>query len=135
MGGDSLTAPTSTPAILVAETEATARTSLSELLREEGYRVIEAADSATAVHELGRDREIMGVLADLEMPSWISIIQHAHGQMPQAFILGMLRHAALANGIQAQRLGAHGYLIKPLDFAEVNHWIQRYLTRRAPIEL
>ena len=41
--------PTLTPAILVAEGESTSRVSLSELLREEGYRVVEAADSATAI--------------------------------------------------------------------------------------
>ena len=120
--------PTLTPAILVAEGESTSRVSLSELLREEGYRVIEAADSATAINELGTDSSITVVLADLEMPSWTNVIQHARSQLPQSFILGMLRYGALANGVKAQRLGAHAYLVKPLDFAEVNHWVQRCLT-------
>ena len=47
---------------------------------------------------------------------------------PESFILGMLRYGALANALEAQRLGAQAYLVKPLDFAEVNQWIQRYLT-------
>ena len=119
---------TPTPAILVAETEMTARSSLSELLRDEGYRVIEAANSATAINELARDPKINVVLADLEMPSWTSIIQHTRSQLPESFILGMLRYGALANALEAQRLGAHAYLIKPLNFPELHQWIQRCLT-------
>jgi DNA-binding NtrC family response regulator len=135
MDDDRVITQTLTPGILVAEREATARTSLSELLREEGYRVVEAADSATAVNELGRHSSIKVVLADLEMPSWPSIIQHARSQLPESFILGMLRYGALANALEAQRLGAQAYLVKPLDFAEVNQWIRRYLTGQSSIKI
>lgn len=123
-----------TPAILVAEREATSRTSLSELLREEGYRVVEASDSGAAVDELLRDSDIKVILADLEMPSWTTIIRHARSQRPESFILGMVRYGALANALEAQRLGAQAYLIKPLEFAEVNQWIQRYLTGQSSIK-
>jgi CheY-like chemotaxis protein len=124
-----------TPGILVAEREATSRNSLSELLREEGYRVIEAADSGEAVGELMRDSDIKVILADLEMPSWTSSIRHARSQLPESIILGMLRYGALANALEAQRLGAHAYLIKPLDFADVHQWIQRYLTGQSPMKI
>lgn len=124
---------TVTPTILVAEPEPASRTSLSELLRDEGYRVVEAADSGAAVGELRHDANIQVILADLEMPSWTSILQHARSQLPQSFILGMLRYGALANAIEAQRLGVHGYLVKPLSFVEVNQWIQRCLTGQSRI--
>jgi response regulator of citrate/malate metabolism len=45
----------------------------------------------------------------------------------------MLRYGALANALEAQRLGAHGYLIKPLQFAEVNQRIQRFLSGQSQI--
>lgn len=122
-----MTIQTGAPAILVAEREPTARSSLSELLREEGYRVVEASDSSTAVGQLSGDPAIRIVLTDLEMPSWTSIIQAARSRSPESFILGMLRYGAIANALEAQRLGAQAYLLKPLDFAEVNQWIQRYL--------
>lgn len=117
-----------TTAILVAEREPTSRTSLSELLREEGYQVVEAADSGAALFQLDRDPSIRVILSDLEMPSWTTIVKQARSQLPESFILGMVRYGALANALEAQRLGAHAYLVKPLDFAEVNQWIQRYLT-------
>ena len=121
------------PTILVAENEAPSRTSLSELLREEGYRVVEADDSSIAVNQLQSDPSIKIILTDLEMPSWTSIIRQARSQLPEPFILGMLRHDALANAVEAQRLGAQAYLIKPLDFVEVNQWIRRYLTGQSTI--
>ena len=114
--------------ILVAESETTARVSLSELLRDEGHSVVEAADNVSAVSELSRDPSIQVILVDLEMPSWTSIIQQARLNLPNSFILGMVRYGALANALQAKQLGANTHLVKPLSFAEVNQWIQRYLT-------
>lgn len=108
--------------------------SLSELLRDEGYRVVEAADSGTAVSQISREQEIKVILADLEMPSWTSIIKHARLNVPESFILGMVRYGALSNALEAQQLGAHAYLIKPLAFNEVNQWIQRCLTGQSQIK-
>jgi DNA-binding NtrC family response regulator len=108
---------------------------LSELLREEGYRVIEAADSSAAADQLSSDPNIRIILTDLEMPSWASIVKLARSQLPESFILGMLRYGALANALEAQRLGAQAYLLKPLDFAEVNQWIQRCLAGQSSIKI
>jgi DNA-binding NtrC family response regulator len=114
--------------ILVVETETTARVSLSELLRDEGYLVVEAADSGSALTQISRDQTIKVVLADLEMPSWTTIIQQARANLPNSFILGMVRYGALPNAYQAQRFGANTHLVKPISFADVNHWIRHYLT-------
>jgi DNA-binding NtrC family response regulator len=107
--------------------------SLSELLRDEGYRVVEAADSCLALKQLSQEPQIKVILTDLEMPSWTSIIKHARANLPESFILGMVRYGALPNAHEAERLGAHAYLIKPLSFNEVNQWIQRFLTGQSQI--
>jgi len=122
------------PSILVAELEPISRMSLSELLRDEGYRVVEAADSGAAVSQLTTEQDLKIILADLEMPSWTSIIKHARVNMPESFILGMVRYGALSNALEAQQLGAHAYLIKPLSFNEVNQWIQRCLSGQAELK-
>jgi DNA-binding NtrC family response regulator len=89
----------------------------------------------TAISELSHDSSIKVILADLEMPSWTNIVQQAHSRIPESYILGMLRYGAVANALEAQRLGAHGYLIKPLEFAEVNQRIQRFLTGQSLIKI
>ena len=45
----------------------------------------------------------------------------------------MVRYGALANALEAQQLGAHAHLVKPLAFDEVNQWIKRFLTVRSEI--
>jgi len=126
--------PAAAPSILVAEREPISRMSLSELLHEQGYRVLEAADSRAAVSQISRERDIKVILADLEMPSWSSIIKHARVQLPKSFILGMVRYGALSNALEAQQLGAHDYLIKPLAFNQVDEWIKCCLTGRLEIK-
>lgn len=126
--------PAAAPSILVAELEPISRMSLSELLRDEGYRVVEAADSGAAVSQISRVQDIKVILADLEMPSWTAVIKHARANLPESFILGMVRYGALSNALEAQQLGAHAYLIKPLSFNEVNQWIRRSLTGQSQIK-
>jgi ActR/RegA family two-component response regulator len=67
------------------------------------------------------------------MPSWRTVIAQARLTSPKVFILGMVRYGALANALEAQRLGADGYLVKPLSFDEVNREIQRFLTGQSLI--
>jgi len=122
------------PSILVAEREPISRVSLSELLRDEGYHVIEAADSVAAVSQISEGQAVKIILADLEMPSWTSIIKHARVNLPESSILGMVRYGALSNALEAQQLGAHAYLIKPLSFNEVSQWIQRCLAGQSQIK-
>ena len=122
------------PWILVAEREPISRMSLSDLLRDEGYQVVEAADCDTALLQLNRDSSIKIILSDLEMPSWTTIVKQSRSLLPNSLILGMVRFGALANGREAQRLGAQAYLVKPLEFADVNQWIHRFLTGRSQIK-
>jgi len=124
-----------TASVLVAETEAISRASLSELLRDEGYLVVEADDSCSAITQMRRSPDLKIILSNVEMPAWSKIIQHARAQVPNSLILGMVRYGALPNALEAQRLGADGYLVKPLLFLEVKARIERYLTGLSRIEI
>ncbi len=121
-----------TASILVAESETVARNSLSELLRDEGHQVFEAADSNSALDCINNISALDVILTDLEMPAWRSLIRHTRIAAPKIFILGMVGDGALNYAEEAQQLGAHGYLLKPLVFEEVNEKIIRLLTERKP---
>ncbi len=113
--------------ILVAEREPVARESLSELFRDEGYRVLEATDSIAAINHINNDQGLRVILTDLDMLAWHSIIIHAGAVVPNAFILCMVGHASIHEVTEAQRLGAHGYFFKPLEFVELHQSIQNLL--------
>ncbi len=75
--------------MLVAENTASARSSLSDLLRYEGYRVFEAEDGDEAVACIEANLDLSVLLVDLYLPDCASIIQHAQLKLPQVFVVGM----------------------------------------------
>jgi DNA-binding NarL/FixJ family response regulator len=113
--------------ILVAEREPVARASLSDLLRFEGYHVLEAPDSDAAIDHINKNERLKVILTDLDMPSWHSVIQHAHAVVPDAFVLCMVARVSTYDVRESQRLGAHGHFLKPLEFMELHRSIQNLL--------
>jgi CheY-like chemotaxis protein len=113
--------------ILVAERGPAARESLSELFRDEGYRVLEAPDSASAINHMNNNDGLHVILTDLDMPAWHSIIRHARAVAPSAFILCMVGCASNCDVTEAQRLGAHSHFLKPLEFVDLHQSIQKLL--------
>jgi len=106
--------------VLVAEDQDSARESLIELLRDEGYDVHEAPDGNTAISLIDKlDLDL--VLTDLQMPGadGIAVMKHVREISPQTLVMLMTAHATVDTAIEAMHLGAQDYLVKPLVFAEV----------------
>ncbi|MCQ8239780.1 response regulator [Rhizosaccharibacter radicis] len=58
----------STPRVLIVEDEFLIRMTLSEVLTEEGFEVVEAADSAEALAALEREAHLDAMLTDIQLP-------------------------------------------------------------------
>lgn len=106
--------------VLVVEKEPIARRSLSSLLREAGYGVLEAADSQAALNRMNGHPEIAVILADLDMASWPLVVDHARMTLPKASVLVMAGYGLMASVVDAQKHGARGYFLKPLVFADLH---------------
>ena len=113
--------------ILVAEREPVARASLSDLFRDEGYRVLEAPDSVSAINHINNNQGLHVILTDLDIQAWYSIIRHARAVAPNAFILCMVGSVSMDDVTEADRLGAHGHFLKPLEFVDLHQSIQNLL--------
>lgn len=126
-GGD-IVQPMTQGTLLVADDEAAIRESLSEVLRDEGYEVIEAADGAEAIAAL-QARELDLVIADLRMPGadGIEVLRRAREIAPQTLVILVTAYASLETAVEALRQGAHDYIIKPLIFEDVLGKIRRLL--------
>lgn len=127
---NSLTSHIAGAPVLVAEREPVARTSLSELFREAGYAVFEAADSDATIINISNEAGLKVILLDLEMPAWRTACSHARVVQPAAVILGMSTQDSSRTALQAQRRGVQGYVIKPLVFDEVCETILRLVAAR-----
>jgi len=117
--------------ILVAEDHESARESLVELLRGEGFEVHDAADGTTAISLIDKlDLDL--VLTDLMMPGadGIAVMKHVRDVSPQTLVMIMSAHATVETAIEAIRLGAQDYLLKPLLFAEVLRKVRHLMAHR-----
>jgi DNA-binding NtrC family response regulator len=117
--------------ILVAEDQDSARESLVELLKGEGYEVHEAADGNAAI-SLIDELDLDLVLTDLMMPGadGIAVMKHVRDVSPQTLVMIMSAHATVETAIEAIRSGAQDYLLKPLLFAEVLRKVQHLMSHR-----
>ncbi len=117
--------------ILVVEDQDSARESLAELLRGVGYQVHEAADGDEAISLIDK-HDLDLVLTDLTMPGrdGMDVLRHVREISPQTLVILMTAHATVETAVEAIRLGAQDYILKPLIFEDVLRKVQRLMEHR-----
>lgn len=102
--------------ILIVDDEDRLRLSLSLILQKENYHVTAVSNAEEALECL-RSQEYDLMFLDLNLPgmSGIDLLVEIHKRVPQLPVLILTAHAALESAIQAVRLGARDYLIKPAE--------------------
>ena len=100
--------------ILVVDDEATMRRSLADILRLEGYRVQTAASGEEAILRIKEDLYDL-ILLDLKMPGigGIEVLRFTAENSPDSQVILLTAHGSLESAIEALRLGAQDYLLKP----------------------
>jgi len=117
--------------ILVVEDQDSARESLCELLLDQGYTVHEAADGTAAIN-LVKEKDIDLILTDLKLPGHdgLAVLQCVREVSPKALVILMTAHASVETAVEALRLGAQDYIIKPLIFDDVLRKIRHVMEHR-----
>jgi len=107
-------------AILIAEDHEVARKSIKEFLQQEGYRVEEAADGDAAIEAINNS-DFDLVITDLKMPaaSGLDVLKHAREISPNTLVIVTTAFGSVESAIEALRLGAQDYLIKPVIFEDL----------------
>ena len=102
--------------VLVVDDEGNARRALRDILSEEGYEVVEAADGEDAL-QLMESFAPAAVLADVRMPRMdgITLLRKAREQGSDSVFVMMTAFASVEAAVEAMRAGAENYLVKPLD--------------------
>jgi DNA-binding NtrC family response regulator len=100
--------------ILIADDEQDFRASVAESLRDAGHDVRECATADDAIAAL-REETVDVLLTDLRMPgrSGIELLREAAARMPDAILIVLTAYGSLDTAIEALRVGAHDYLLKP----------------------
>ncbi|WP_437567604.1 sigma-54-dependent transcriptional regulator [Sorangium sp. So ce542] len=118
--------------VLVVDDEASARSGLEKLLRQEGYAVDAAADGAAAL-EVAAERPPDVVVTDLKMPRMdgVTLLGKLREQDPALPVIVVTAFGDVSSAVQAMRAGAEDYLTKPVDFDALLVSLERALERSA----
>lgn len=118
--------------IIVVDDEATARISLAEILRLEGYEIATAASGEEALSLLAKSDPFDLMVLDLKMPGMdgLQVTRVAHEQYPGMGIILLTAFGTLETAIQAIRQGAHDYLLKPSSVPEILESVRKGLVKR-----
>jgi AmiR/NasT family two-component response regulator len=110
-----MTDPQGKTRVLIAEDDAIIRMDLKEMLEEEEYEVLEAADGAQAV-QLARDEQPSLVILDIKMPvmDGLQAAQKiSEERLAPVLILTAYSQRELVE--RAAQIGAMAYLVKPFQ--------------------
>lgn len=130
-----MTAPANEPNgnnahVLVVDDEGAIRYSVSKTLQRVGYRVSEASSGEEAL-ELIAEQEFTVVLTDIKMPGidGVELLRQIKELTPDSSVILMTGYASLNTAIEALRLGAHDYLIKPSSSQDIKNSVLEGIER------
>jgi len=117
--------------ILIVDDEKGMRDLLSIMLKNDGYRV-DAAESATRARELISRGSYDLVISDISMPdgSGVDVLRTARETQPDCIVILITAYASTESAIEALKLGAYDYIIKPFDVEELRIVLKNALEKR-----
>ena len=111
--------------ILIVDDEEIIRNSLSYILKTEGYEVIEAEDGEMALEIIEKESFDL-IITDIKMPRMdgITLMEQVSRTHPETFFIIITAFGSLETAVNALRSGAYDYILKPLEFDDVETFKQ-----------
>jgi len=118
------------PKILVVDDEQSLRGMLAIVLQREGYQVEEAENSGRALQKIAADKFSL-VLSDIRMPDLdgLQLLARVKELDPELPVILMTAHVSAQDAVEAMKLGAEDYIIKPINIDELILIVARSLRR------
>jgi two-component system response regulator PilR (NtrC family) len=118
--------------LLVVDDERSMREFLEILLRKEGHEVAVEADAATAIARVQASPFDL-VVTDLRLgrDSGLDVLRAVKAASPATEVVMVTAFATTENAIQAMKLGAYDYVLKPFKVDELKLVVAKALERRA----
>lgn len=114
--------------ILVVDDEESLRRVTQLRLQQAGYEATTASDAAEALEIIARHPQDL-VLTDLKMPgmSGIDLLRRLREDYPEIIVILVTAFGTIESAVEAMRIGAYDYLIKPVNADALKLVIERAL--------
>jgi DNA-binding response OmpR family regulator len=101
--------------VLLVDDEANLRQTMARILHQMGCEVTTAADGAEALQRLEAAPYDL-VYLDIRLPGMdgLQVLRQVHDRYPQLAVVLLTAYASISSAVEAVRLGATDYLIKPI---------------------
>jgi DNA-binding NtrC family response regulator len=118
--------------VLLVEDERAQREAIAQYLGRGGYDVTAVASGEEALARLGAGSYAV-LLTDLRLPGadGLAVVRRARESDEEMGVLLMTAYASVESAIEALRIGAHDYLLKPLILEEVARKVKGLVEHRA----
>ena len=128
MKGEELTQTHSAPGVLIVDDERSLRFSLGEWARDVGYRPLEAATGEEALAAL-RTQAVDAVVLDLRLgeEDGMQVLRRLREEDPTLSVILLTGHGTIAHAVEATRLGAYDFILKPPDLEHLGVVVRRAL--------
>jgi DNA-binding NtrC family response regulator len=126
--GDSPTQTQSARTVLIVDDERSLRFSIGEWARDAGFHPLEAASGTEAIERL-RGHDVDAVLLDLKLADEDGLqvlkrLREIDTTLPVVMLTG---HGTIEHAVQATRLGAYDFMLKPPDLGHLEVVLRRAL--------
>jgi DNA-binding NtrC family response regulator len=117
--------------ILIADDERTIRETVSAILVDEGYETDLVANGIEAL-DLLNQKNFDLLITDLRMPNMdgLELIKKSLQICPQTSVIIITAYASIESAIEALRLGAYDYIIKPFNHDDLILRVKRLLDHK-----
>ncbi len=114
--------------ILVVDDEENLRRVTQLKLQQAGYEAMTASDGPQALEVLAKHPQDL-VLTDLKMPgmSGIELLEKIKQDYPEIVVVMVTAYGTIESAVEAMRLGAYDYIIKPVNADALNLAVSRAL--------
>jgi two-component system, NtrC family, response regulator PilR len=116
------------PRVLVVDDEASMRDMLRIVLRREGWDVVVAENGRSAIERLRRE-QVDVLLSDIRMPdvNGVEVLRAARESNRDVIAFMMTAYASTETAVEAMRLGAVDYFMKPFNMDELRLKVRQHL--------
>jgi DNA-binding NtrC family response regulator len=117
--------------ILTVDDDPLLRDFLSEALTRSGCRVDSVSTGEEALEKI-TEKEYDIILTDVRLPNMdgVEVLKRAKSSLPDAQVIMITAYGTVQNAVEAMKLGAFDYLLKPLSVDEIDLVIKRALDHK-----
>lgn len=117
--------------ILIVDDERDLREPMAKFLRTEGYSVSTAPDGREALRQV-RSQRYEVVVTDIKMPNMngLELLAALRAEFPLINVIIITAFGTVESAVNAMRVGAHDYVLKPVIFEDIQQKIMRLTEER-----